>query len=245
MKLFAPTVLALSLGATPLWAAPAAPPLPIVSWEGESALAAPVTLESPRLTNSELAAAVAAQTKVKLNLPPAIAAKTLVMRADAMPLRELLPALAQLYGLEWTRDAAPQSYSARVAATPLELEYLKLGDIGELRARARQSAQQGEAGAALALAQGWNAAQLKQGVAFAKLPAATGLALRKAKNTRSALNALDGWGAWSPLVLRSLRVRVVLPRASAPATAPGAPQLVLIDPNGRTLRNLGAMQLPQ
>lgn len=228
-------------GASPLLAAPAAPSTPIVSWADEAALSAPVSLESPRLTASELASAVAAQTGVKLSLPPELAGRVLVIRARAMPLRELLPALAQLYGLEWTREAAPGSYGARVAATPLELAVLQLGDLNELRERGRSSAQEGEREAAAVLTKNWSEAQLKEGVAFSSLPAATGLALRAAKGSRSALNALGEWGQWSPFVLRSLRVRVVPGRAPASS----APQLVLIDPTGQTLRNLGALEPPK
>lgn len=247
MKISALLLCAALWGIVPLQAraAPTELPVPILSWAGEPALDATVTLEAPRLTGSELAAAVAAQTKIELNLPPAIAAKTLVIRVKAMPLRELLPALGQLYGLEWTPGATPSNYSARVAVTPLELGYLQLGDLNGLRERQRLRAQEREREAALALSKGWNEAQLKEGVAFSALPAATGLALRDAKSSRSALNALSEWGQWNSFVWRSLRVHIAAPRATPPGAATGAPQLVLIDPLSQVLHNLGKAELPK
>ena len=216
---------------------------PVVNWDAEPGLDAPMTLEAASLHVSEFAGAVAAQTKVKLEFPPALAARALTIRLRAMPLRVLLPSLGQLYGLEWTRGAAPGTYRARVCATPLELRWLQMGDEGELRERVRLGAQFSENAAIAALAAGWKTSELEAGVSFSALPAPLRDALQAGKQRRSALQFLGDWGQWTPFQLRAMRVRVALPRAGADLM-PSAPQLVLVDPMGAPRRALGALEIP-
>lgn len=226
----------------PAFAAPAAN-VPIINWQTESGLNSPVSLESAHLKLSDLVTAVNTQTKVRLNLPPQLLSRSLVIRANAMPLAALLPALGQLYGLEWTRDPTPNSFSARVAATPTELAFLQLGDLNELRNRVRIEATQTEQ-QTLAATHKWDEAQLNQGVALSELPAPLQSALQQAKLQRVALNYLGDWAQWTPFALRSMRVRVYLPKAGG-ASTPAPPRFMLVDENGAPVRDLGAMELPE
>lgn len=227
--------------ATPIWAAPA-DNLPILDWPTQRGLNVTFTLESSRLKTSELVAAVATQTKVRLNLPAELQNRALVLRANKMPLSELLPALSQIYGLEWTRDKAPDSFSARQTATPTEVALLQLGEINQLRDRVRIEATKSEH-ATIEAARALEPERLAQGVAVSELPANLYQSLQIAKQQRAALNYLTDFAPWTPFQLRQMRVRVALPRANK-AGIVGAPQFVLADAGGKTLRNLGAMELP-
>ena len=233
--------LILAAFSAPVCAAPAE--LPILDWPAERGLDGTLTLESSRLKASELVAAVAAQTKVRLNLPAELQGRSLVLRANKMPLSELLPALGQLYGLEWTRDAAPASFSARVAATPTELALLQLGEINEQRDRVRVQATASEQ-STIEAARGFDADKLAQGVQVSQLPVNLYQALQSAKQERAALNYLADFAPWTPFQMRQMRVRVILPRAAKDGVA-GAPQFVLVDGSGTPRRVLGAMELPQ
>ena len=243
MKLHCSLAIALVVltGTAPAWAAPTAS-APVVNWPAERELQNTVTLESARLPLGELVAAVAAQTKIKLNLPAELGKRLLVMRAEALPLAALLPVLGQLYGLEWTRDAAPNSFSARVVATPVELALLGQGDLNQLRDRVRVEATQCEQ-SALRVARGWDAARLAEGVPLGELPGGLGDALKNAKQERAALNYLSDWSQWTPFALRSMRVRVALPRATKEGAQP-APHFILIDDQGLPRRDLGIMEMP-
>ena len=223
-------------------AAPAENPALVFS-PTERGLDATVSLESAHLKVSDLVAAVATQTRVKLNLPPQLMARSLVMRADKMPLSQLLPALSQLYGLEWTRDRATDSFSARTAATSTELALLQLGDLNEMLNRVSLTAEQSER-KTLEFARGLDESRLSEGVALSELPPSLRDGLQAAKRQRVALNYLSDWGANAPFALRQMRVHVVLPRADKDGVV-GAPQFMLVDGNGTPRRNLGAMELPQ
>lgn len=222
-------------------AAPAENP-PLVFSPAERGLDATISLEAARIKVSDLVVAVATQTKVKLNLPPQLMARSLAMRADKMPLWQLLPALAQLYGLEWTRDGAPTSFSARVAVTPSELAYIQLGDLNVMLDRVDSSAEQSEQ-QTLDFARGLDESKLTTGVALSELPPTLRAGLQVAKRQRVALNYLGDWGQSAPFALHQMRVRVVLPRANKDGVV-GAPQFVLVDASGTPRRNLGAMELP-
>lgn len=243
MKILFPLAIALTLAAdaSPVWAAPAET-APILDWPTQRGLEGAITLESPRLKGSELVAAVATQTKIKLNLPVELLDRSLVLRANKMPLSDLLPALGQLYGLEWTRDKTPDSFSARVAVTPTELALLQLGDINEQRDRVRLYATKSER-ATLEAARAFDGDKLAGGVAMSELPASLYQSLQAAKQQRAALNYLGDFAPWTPFQMRQMRVRVALPRANKAGVA-GAPQFVLVDASGTSRHNLGAMELP-
>ena len=223
-------------------AAPAENP-PLINWPAGRGLEATVSLEAAHLKVSDLVAAVATQTEIKLNLPPQLMARSLVMRADKMPLSQLLPALAQLYGLEWVRDVTPASFSARTVATPSELAYVQLGELNEMLDRVSLTAQQSEQ-QTLDFAKGWDESRLTAGVALSELPPSLREGLQAAKRQRVALNYLGDWGQSTPFALRQMRVRVALPRAAKDGVA-SAPQFVLVDGSGTPRRVLGAMELPQ
>ena len=248
MKLRNPLAIALTLAAlaTPTFAAPAlaapADNAPILDWPAERGLDATLTLESPNLKTSELVAAVATQAKVRLNLPAELQSRELVFRANKMSLSQLLPALSQLYGLEWTRDRATDSFSARTAATSTELALLQLGEINQLRDRVRIEATKSEQ-ATIEAARAFEPDKLVAGVPLSELPATLYGALQSAKQQRAALNYLADFAPWTPFQMRSMRVRVVLPRADKDGVT-GAPQFMMVDASGTPRRNLGAMELP-
>lgn len=214
---------------------------PIIFWPTERGLEAPVSLEAAHLKVSDLVTEVATQTKININLPSQLMARSLAMRADKMPLSQLLPALAQLYGLEWVRDTAPASFTARIVATPSELAYLQLGNFNEMLDRVSVAAQQSER-QTLDFTKGWDESRLTAGVALSELPPSLRQELQGAKRQRVALNYLGDWGESAPFALRSMRVRVVLPRADKTGVQ-GAPQFALVDEGGNTRRLLGAMEL--
>ncbi len=242
MKPLIAIALFLAACAAPTFAAPA-DDLPLLDWPAERGLDGTITLESSRLKVSELVAAVAAQTKVRLDLPVELQNRALVLRANKMPLSQLLPALAKLYGLEWTRGQAPASFGARLIATPTELALLQLGDINGQNDRVRQQATLSET-AALEAARGLDTDKLAQGVALSELPGPLAQALQIAKQQRASLNYLADFAPWTPFQMRQMRVRVVLPRADKNGVV-APPQFVLVDASGTPRRNLGALELPK
>ena len=114
-------------GTTPATADNAAS-LPEANLSGDAELARPISLEVKAATPSELLAAMQQQSGVKFETSPDLRSTFRVTaRAAALPLREVMNALTELYGVGWAK--APEgAYRMQRKLSPARAGALQVGD---------------------------------------------------------------------------------------------------------------------
>lgn len=182
---------------------------PVVDLGGEE-LKAPVSLQTKEESLSVVVAALQEQTKIELSVAePQLAQKRVTIGAKAMPLGELMSALAKLYSATWSKTAG--GYELRNGnLSPALRELSQLGDPEWFRYW-QEPLRHKVAPARLTLDEmsNWedefadagqiDALRSPQGAAFSELPPELQLKLQNAAQAEAGWNVVDAHREWTAL----------------------------------------------
>ena len=240
--------------------APAVENVPVVLWQAqlarETTLQSKIFLEARDQPLPEFLQAVQESSGVTLQVlaPSPLTSKRVTVRTEAMPLHELMSALAHLYGANWQR--AGQSYQMKPAAlSDFDRELLRIGDSAARNApeQSVSSAQRRELATQILESVGQEKFADGSTVSLSQLPEKLRDQIRHSIQARAASTLLEPQAAALPFLIDNYRLYAIVPRSTTERNTPSRnaplrktpPQIALSaqDGNGKWVANVAIIPL--
>lgn len=233
-------------------AAPVAEIAPVTLWQAqlarETALQNATTIEARDQMLPEFLQTLQKNSAVKLQLSPQspLATRRVTVRTEAMPLHELMSALARLYGATWQRNG--KSYRLQEdALSELERQLVRVGDkdAGSDPAQYLGGVGRRELARQIVDSVGREAFGGERTVSLLELPEELRDLIRRKIQLQAAAAIVEPQAAALPFLIDNYHLYAIVPSSSIGINAPPQINLSAADARGNWVANVAAIPLTE